>query len=659
MKFIVLILILITCYASLLNADSSLLCKDLTRETEDNIWSRDGDIEELNAKFKEYLDSMALARSTVNEDFFKEVSCINDLLDNTVKRLKEEARAFSWDRKIGIGSVLLSIYRIQTLFNTMHSNVFSVLPLKEIFANKSLLNSFRRANIRLTLAEVVTHIKNSSVEEVKENLVLLGAHLSEQFSNSDPYSDLELYVKSYNDITDVEKRNLFLKITAMHIIKNGFKFTEKGRNAAILNIELLINQINLTIGQYKRNSPQRKELKEQLKKHNQEIKILKSKNFELMGAFDVFKEGLLRSNEDKAEVLVDEAINYAKELYQKEYIDRGLTLKEADVFLAINRSGPAAFFNSLIFKPTFVTHMGIIAAGEESSIKYYFIADVREIMTERNILDTFEDSVILRPNYPLVKGITSKALKNFHKYKKRKYDTLFTEEILNKKGELTVYCGEFVHYVFKNLFDVKGETFPSPYDSVNSKLDGLTDIALSNSSRLGYDFKINYFTPDALFYSTHLNYHQAYFASLSPLPHTPEGKLYDFKRNMHALTSIKLQDKFRNVHVRKMSWNSRMKLRTYLTAKFFRTRMPISKHVLPAAVDLLVLLDLPPGEKALYFLQLFELYLSFEKTLVKLQVYDQNGSYIADWKEKYMDHYESKFIVQMNNVFDTKYGLLD
>src|SRR5690606_11232878 len=91
------------------------------------------------------------------------------------------------------------------------------------------------------------------------------------------------------------------------------------------------------------------------------------------------------------------------------------------------------------------------------------------------------------------------------------YDARYMEGVEDEDGRISLYCTEFIHFIFLNGFDVKAPPAISPFDGV--KLDYTSDnsVVEQNIRRLGMWREQNYFVPDSLLYSPGLDFVGANF----------------------------------------------------------------------------------------------------------------------------------------------------
>lgn len=572
----------------------------------------------------------------LSESVLLEASCLQSHFNSVVALMGRNPRR-DVPLQVAISHHLFALHRATTTYNTLVAQYLNGHTLSKIFTIPRLRASWQRQRTAISEAQLAEYLSTASRARLSRDEQLIIAHFTPNIAAENPYATLHTLANLIATTPNIAARQVAAKAVAAALVRNGFKFSERGRKNAVRN-SLIRSRTLAHEARVTSDSSKRKSALAAQKKLLHTIQWLKSQRFSLAHAFDNLQSLLNISEVDTPHKLIEDAKSFARSLFADEFVDRGMRLREGDFFLLINSNGPGVFFNNIANVANFGSHAGLIAADINSGFPYYFIAEVEDRFIERNITDTMNDVVIMRPRFPVRRGFTAEGLRNFHALGPMLFDTVMRDGMVNSRGRLTVYCSEFVNFMYKTNFVVDGPTRRSPFDGTNNTIPTINELQTENAWKIGYDFTSPFYIPESLLYGTMSKVVTIYTPTLRPLPNSSAGRIANLQDELHYAFGHRFAELMPNYSIREASAAQKQKYRLYGVARRAAQLFPALQARYPTTFGMLARLELPSIEQRPYFLHIFEMYTAFDAQLNSLSTEEANiDTTIGEFRQHFVD----------------------
>lgn len=314
-----------------------------------------------------------------------------------------------------------------------------------------------------------------------------------------------------------EAQPLFIKVIVLNIVRNSFRYSTRRKQSSILFLETRIDELKKEQGicfpsQKCKNA-------DEIATAQKNLKFLKDSTSGPLSAINGFRKSLEEAAVPNALELVKQAMLEAKLKYEHEFPMGSISLREGDVWTQLSQGGQGDFLMQAGQIGTLATHSGLVVREWEDGFPIWFTAEMGDGAAYGRI-DSQRDRIYLRPVFFNDPGFTAQTIKNLDLLGKVKFDQFLSPGIYDSKGKPSLYCSELIHFFFKNRFDEKGPTYPSPFDGMRNSLLHTSAVAQKNVSYLGINPKDEKYAPESMHYSPNLNFvgytQSSYFSDEKP-----------------------------------------------------------------------------------------------------------------------------------------------
>lgn len=174
----------------------------------------------------------------------------------------------------------------------------------------------------------------------------------------------------------------------------------------------------------------------------------------------------------------------------------GLGLREGDVLLAVESNGFGGMFHSMIGLKNLIGHALLVSSYEEDGIEFPLRTDLNFTLAYNSLWSLNQPVMVVRPSFAIERVFTKRALDNLAGQTVY-FDQKFEMGERNRNGQISLYCTEYVHLVFKTGFSGR-ESGLSPYDFTTNQLAKIPAKLEENMSRAGVRLRDGYLAPDNL-----------------------------------------------------------------------------------------------------------------------------------------------------------------
>lgn len=404
------------------------------------------------------------------KEIAKGISCSYDLVEGAFRSFKNSNYKVS---HVQINKNIFYTTRILSLFERLDQNLnsYSVADekLKARFENKSSMN----------FMDFVNYVRN--VRDTSRS-TLLGRLKN---VNEDLGGIVEVIQHELLDVIGdfkSEQQELILEAFFSIVFKNAFSFT-------LMGVEDLKSKLRtaMGVGENERNM-------DAIQKRLAQLENSKGIVYE-----DFLSDTLQKlQRKGVSQDLVLRVLNRVMGETKDHFIIEGVALKEGDILVEYDGDGWSDIFYSLIGLNSLFGHSRVIASGLWGPVKTYFIAEALDGFNV-SAIDSLSSHIVLRFSKQDLNGKTFSAIQKLQN-RGVIFDLLFNSQMFDSKNSrYSLYCSEFIHYLFKNGFDSHGPVGISPFDFVEFKANFSNPLFVSNMASLGINPRETFFVPDQLF----------------------------------------------------------------------------------------------------------------------------------------------------------------
>jgi hypothetical protein len=576
--------------------------------------------------------------------------CLHNISKIILQKLDQYPETALENQKKLIAKLLTLTSVNASKLNLYARKVFNAIPLSELLQDAALRDAFSALHMDSSLEEIANWLKGQDVEKIDQAALLkLGLFASNSHINDvhNPYSFLEKYSSFVISQSNAAQQHLMLQLVSNHLLTNGVIFSSRGKETQEKLLLRVLQSLQKKLSKLEKESPEYDTTLQYIAEYNKILEEIRAIPYSLGTMYAKLAESLREKGMTNADFRVNEAKESSRILLEKGYPHKGLLLQEGDIWLVVSQNGPGDLFSNLAALPDFVTHSGVIASDWEDGMRYYFRAEISDGPTV-SAIDTSFHTVFVRPTFPVAPGATTQALQNLARYPKVLFDVGFQEGLFDKKGNVSVYCSEFVHFLFQNKFQPDLGPFPSPFDGTRTRLHITNPVTYRNGMRLGFPVGAQVFIPDTFLYSPSTQILGAFLTETVPISKTNDD-LELFIAEMRGKFNDEFAQLFHAKDMKEVSYWEKRSLDVYLIGRELSEWFPFLGKKLPQAG--MNSLNLPDGEAKYHMLNFFRVYAAFNTSLENIGRQDANGAFGAEWKELYLQRYQETIVPLMHALF--------
>ncbi|MBF0440331.1 MAG: hypothetical protein HQK54_00340 [Oligoflexales bacterium] len=581
-----------------------------------------------------------------NQEWYEHYSCLLDGFSSLFQKINRQENQLSVKTKLAASSILREMNRITLKITSWagSKNKFSEYDVQTVITNPDEAKRFSKFFRNITLYSISEAIKNISVTQYETGILGLIPFL---YAGPVEKEEITIVKEMIESQPDHESRLILAKLVCSRFLKGGFYHTEFYREHKIKFLQSEIKRFEFKPLDRLKGFPGQKKVRAYLKSLKEELANLGSGPFSISSQFASLQEEM--TIPDKAE-LIAEAKSYAIEKFRISHPNFAFEHQNGDIYLNVTEYGFGHLYARLGNFPDFMTHSGLILKGEDEGLPYYFVAEFAEKGFNVGGMDTntLKRRVFLRPKFQIPEDFGLPLISNLEAMGKSHFDVNIVEGIFDDKGEVSLYCAEFIHYAFKNQF-IMNRNSTSPLDYVDNKPSG-TDISLSNARRMGLDTSQNFYAPDSFFYSPMISFIGLAYNTVEDETDNLTQKNFFAKK---AFTfNEQVIDHFFKYRFNKLSLKDRIKAKLFEIPEHYKFLQLFLRRVNYDRFGFKRYFPLPKGDSGVYFIKFAQLPLAFESLLEEVSV-KKDGTPNPVWQSDFEKKYRKKVAPLFRKVFKT------
>src|SRR5690606_14861734 len=123
-------------------------------------------------------------------------------------------------------------------------------------------------------------------------------------------------------------------------------------------------------------------------------------------------------------------------------------IKEGDILAKPVSQGAADIFHALIDVESHIGHASMITAFQQGDDRLYAHSEVMDGFEERDVMAGASESLLYRPNFALTPLFTEQGVNRLLEMGTVLYDARYMEGVEDEDGRISLYCTEFIHFIF-------------------------------------------------------------------------------------------------------------------------------------------------------------------------------------------------------------------